>query len=268
MISMCPPEDKAPMGRLQARNQAFAAHLTELTAAYEKDPKIQNLFLEMPVPFHFHYRDVLKEYFGKIPYEVSSTDFEMFLDGQQRKGYTLKDTSKPVSFVSLFRFLEYYRQQIDELEANVTRIKARYQDVTGAPLLRKVLIEVLGRKAWTQDDFDHKAERFQQMAKYRQRQNVLETYLKQILTNSEPVLVEWKALNQNLYGLAIKIINQPFHDSAETGKAARFDLKKRHAPKKMEEMLNPHYRKAMMLTVRLRNSVQVTSFVVKKLGLK
>ncbi len=265
---MSPVEPSAPGGRLQARNQAFAAHLKELVAAYKADPNVANLFLEMPVPFHFHYRDVLKEYFSEIPYLVKGTDFEMFIDPQQRKGYTLKDGRKPVTFISMFRFLEFYRQQIDLLESSVQKIKTRYRDVTGAPLLRQVLIEVLGRKAWTQDDFDHKQERFQEMARYRARQTILENYLKQILTNSEPVLVEWKALNQNLYAKAVNIINDSWRDETTPDKAPRFDLKKRLAPKKMEELLAPHYRRAMLLTIRLKNSVQVTSFVVKKLSLQ
>ena len=263
---MSEPRKPAIGGRLQARNQAFATHLHELTAQYQSDHSTQNLFLEMPIPFHFPYRDVLQEYFSEIPFQVKSTDFEMFLDAQQRKGYTLKDGRRPITFISLFRFLEYYRQQIDDLEGNVKKIKARYQDVTGAPLLRKVLIEVLGRKAWTQDDFDRKQERFQEMTKYRQRQNILENYLKQILTNSEPVLVELKALNQNLYARAINVINEAWHNAPE-GKTPRFDLKKRYPARKMSEILEPHYRRAMSLTIRLRNSVQVTSFVVKKLGL-
>jgi len=248
-----------------SRFSTFMEHFAALVETYKNEAENHNILLEMPIPFSLPHGRFLEYFFSDIPFTIVEDDFSPIIDTDNQKKLVLKDERKPRTLISIFRFQEYYRQEINMLESNIKLIKSKYNVIHEKDQLRNILNQVLVKQQWSQADFDNKGTRFQQIVKQRDDIEKIENKLSLILNNSQQVMLEWKALLQNFYSKSINYINQNWQESLGDEKATRkktFNLRQNFHSNRLREELAPFYSQAMMLTIQLMRSIQMTALVL------
>ncbi|HNO25261.1 MAG TPA: hypothetical protein PKK94_19940, partial [Leptospiraceae bacterium] len=89
----------------------------DVIVAKSQDRTLRMLKLDMQIPEEYE-RDMkgfLSKYFQNDPFDIRIEDFEeIILDGKRIQ--RIKSERRPVSYLSLFRFLELFRQLLEEIK--------------------------------------------------------------------------------------------------------------------------------------------------------
>lgn len=100
----------------------------DVIVAKSQDRALRMLKLDMQIPEEYE-RDMkgfLSKYFKTDPFDIRIEDFEeMILDGKRIQ--RIKSERRPVSYLSLFRFLELFRQLLEEIKLDIGKLAEIYK---------------------------------------------------------------------------------------------------------------------------------------------
>ena len=214
-------------------------------------PRIMNL--ELKIPPEYPWEELLQKHFAQPPFELTREDYETIIVGKT-KLLKIRETRKHTTFFSLLRFLEFFRNRLEMLELNLSRIENQHEK------LRKTATEKTGirgllRAKWNYDSIANKHIVIQNALNQKTGlENVLKK-LETILAQNHNVTSKWQYLIEPFYRKVINYMNANMSGGS-------FNLRMFVPVKTMEENLAPHYADSMLLAIELDDAViQTTQFL-------
>lgn len=171
------------------------------------------LKLEQPIPENYitSMNEFLKMFFEDDPFEIKPNDLETYFT-PTGKIKRLKFDRKPSTYLSIFRFLELYRQQLSSIKHDVNKLAGFYKKIGLSGSNEKELIELR------------------------------EKILTQLLSNGR-LLMKWYPIAELLYKNLIQHLNSSLEESeSNSGKGKGFiNLRKIHSDSFLKNTFYPHY---------------------------
>lgn len=226
---------------------AFDQHFTELIEQYKHNPSIRQLWLKRKIPEEYNYENFLSTYFSDIPLNLTADDFQVFQAGRQ-KVVSMKEERRPRTFISILRFLEYYRRNVDLLFRNLKIISEKYFSLKDINEPRDIIKKMITSKDWTQEDYNNKSQIFSRIHIKDPKIEVILKKLAGTIISSDTVSAQWWDLIKRFYLQSIRYINGNVIEDEDSETSAGnpcFNLKKVYAPKDLEKILPEYYLQAM-----------------------
>lgn len=222
----------------------FDAHFRNLILKYRQNPNIRMLPLQEPIPAGYPYDQFLENYFSEIPYQFHFEDFDSVVSGKEKRMHVLKYDRRPKTFISLFRFLEFFRARIKILALIYERYSDQFFEIKdNIDSINPVRNLLIGYE-WTQEDFNQKSLIFECSNLQRSQLQKKSKELEEILINAEPMVTLWRYNMENLFLESRNFINENMKsgtgqgmDSFAARQGSTFNLKHPYRVKDLETLL-------------------------------